>query len=250
MPNVADILATVEKRATGHVVSSLTQSSFSAAAAKSGDDTLAKTLLEDQSAKKRTPTKPKPFNLTKPKPKLIEKPVPLKREIKANPLPKKALYAKSLADIEKEKQDRRKQHIDRAKNEFEGAKAKQFKLKTADTKYDISKVKEHFHEEEQKLLQFDKKHAQPMPKFDEIEAPVKINTAAILREGHLLKQKQNEEEKVLKDLEMNMRDGSEFDRWTKEMNQKEEIERLEHMQKKKIEMELARQEAIEAKNHK
>lgn len=34
LPNVAEILGSVEKAATGHVVSSLTQSSFSQAAAK------------------------------------------------------------------------------------------------------------------------------------------------------------------------------------------------------------------------
>ena len=43
-----------------------------------------------------------------------------------------------------------------------------------------------------------------------------------------------------------MRDASEFDRWRSEMGEKEEIERLEHILKKKIEMELARESAMEA----
>ena len=47
-----------------------------------------------------------------------------------------------------------------------------------------------------------------------------------------------------------MRDASEFDRWKREMDEKEEIERLEHIQKKKIEMELAREAAMEAQKHK
>lgn len=50
----------------------------------------------------------------------------------------------------------------------------------------------------------------------------------------------------MKDFEMNLRDEKEYERWRKEMQEKEEIERLEHFQKKKIEMELAREEAIEA----
>jgi len=45
---------------------------------------------------------------------------------------------------------------------------------------------------------------------------------------------------------MTLRDESEYERWKKEMNEKEEIERLEHIQKKKIEMEMAREEAMEA----
>jgi hypothetical protein len=40
----------------------------------------------------------------------------------------------------------------------------------------------------------------------------------------------------MKDFEINMRDAGEFDRWKREMDEKEEIERLEHIQKKKIEM--------------
>lgn len=231
LPNVAEILATIEKKATGQIVSSLTQSSFSIAAAKSGDETMAKTMLDDQSTKKRTPTKQQPFQLTKPKPKVIPQPEPLKREIKANPVPKN-LYRKSLADIEKEKEERRKNQINRIKQEYEGAKAQPFKLKTAETSYNIEKVKERISEEEKQRLQFDKKHTRKMPDFDNIEAPVKINTAAILREGHLLRKKQDEEEKVIKDLEMNMRDATEFERWSKEMGEKEEVERLEHMQKK------------------
>ncbi len=74
LPNVAEILGTVEKKATGQVVSSLTQSSFSAAAAAKGSDmesTFSKSILGD-SAKKKAPTVQEPFKLTKIKPKKIE----------------------------------------------------------------------------------------------------------------------------------------------------------------------------------
>jgi hypothetical protein len=50
----------------------------------------------------------------------------------------------------------------------------------------------------------------------------------------------------MKDFEINMRDAGEFDRWKREMDEKEEIERLEHIQKKKIEMEMSRDAAIDA----
>ena len=90
------------------------------------------------------------------------------------------------------------------------------------------------------------KHAREMPDFEKKEAVIKLNTVAVLREGHYIKKKQEEEEKLLKDFEMNLRDEKEFERWKREMNEKEDIERLEHIQKKKIEMELAREEAMEA----
>lgn len=57
---------------------------------------------EDQKPKA---TKPKPFNITKPKPKVIPEPEPIKKEIKANPVPKN-LFKKDLSEIEKEKKER------------------------------------------------------------------------------------------------------------------------------------------------
>jgi hypothetical protein len=51
-------------------------------------------------------TVPEPFNLTKPKPKMIPLPEAIKREVKANPIPKNQ-NKKSLADIENEKKSRR-----------------------------------------------------------------------------------------------------------------------------------------------
>ena len=60
-----------------------------------------------ESAKKRDPTKQEPFNLTKPKPKVIPEPEAIKWEVQANPIPK-AIYWKTLEEIEKEKQDWRK----------------------------------------------------------------------------------------------------------------------------------------------
>jgi len=47
-----------------------------------------------------------PFNLTKPRPKVIPQPEALLRETKANPVPKN-LFKKTLADVEKEKEERR-----------------------------------------------------------------------------------------------------------------------------------------------
>ncbi len=88
------------------------------------------------------------------------------------------------------------------------------------------------------------KHAREMPDFDKKEAPVKLNAAAVVREGYLLKKKEEEELKVMKEFEVNLRDEKEFERWRREMEEKDDILRLEHIQKKKIEMELAREEAI------
>ena len=50
----------------------------------------------------------------------------------------------------------------------------------------------------------------------------------------------------MNELEVNMRDEKQYERWRREMDEKDEVERLEHIMKKKIEMELAREAAMEA----
>jgi hypothetical protein len=74
-----------------------------------------------------------------------------------------------------------------------------------------------------------------------VEAPVKLTAAAVKREALALKKAEELEEKRLKDLEWNQRDETEFVTWKAEMDQREEIQRLEHIQRKKIEMELSRE---------
>ena len=48
-------------------------------------------------------------------------------------------------------------------------------------------------------------------------------------------------------MEMGLKDSSEFYRWQREMEQKDDIEKIERVQMMKIEMELARDQAILAK---
>ena len=50
----------------------------------------------------------------------------------------------------------------------------------------------------------------------------------------------------MKELEVNMRDSSEFKAWQEREKKKEEIERITHIHKKKVEMELAREAGIKA----
>lgn len=83
-----------------------------------------------------------------------------------------------------------------------------------------------------------------MPKYAEVD--VKLNVAAILREEKKLKQKIDEEERRMKDLEMNMRDQSEYQTWQKEMKEKDKYDEMETQMRRKIEMQLAREGAMKA----
>ncbi len=59
-----------------------------------------------------------------------------------------------------------------------------------------------------------------------------------------IKKAEEIELKRLKDLEGNQRDKTEFETWKREMDERDEVIRLDHIQRRKIEMELCREEAI------
>jgi hypothetical protein len=90
-----------------------------------------------------------------------------------------------------------------------------------------------------------------MPNFAKNKAEVKLTVAALKREKYIIDKEEAEEAKKLAGLEMGLKDASEFIRWQREMDKKEGIEKIEHVLKKKIEMEMSRQQAIVAKeqNH-
>lgn len=85
-----------------------------------------------------------------------------------------------------------------------------------------------------------------VPAFEEKKAHVKLNKAAILAEEARIRKVEAEENKQLEGKLLDLRDSSEFDAWQREMREKDEIERLEHIQMTKIEMELTREAAIQA----
>lgn len=137
LPSITDILKHVEKRATGKVTSTLSMTSSQAndtiasafgrpnstVASGAFNEELNSEKGDDERVKKTTEFKP--FNLTKPKPKIIPMPEVVKREIKANPVPKN-LFNKKLADIEKDKKDRRMARVNSIKKEYEGGQKQRF----------------------------------------------------------------------------------------------------------------------------
>ena len=65
--------------------------------------------------------------MTKPKPKVIPQPEPIKKEVKANPVPKQ-LFKKNLAEIEKEKEERRKAKTENIKEQYDKDDKKRFEF--------------------------------------------------------------------------------------------------------------------------
>ena len=86
----------------------------------------------------------------------------------------------------------------------------------------------------------------PMPNYQKSDAVIKLNAAALRREEATRKQKESEQAAKLRDFMINMRDESEFEQWKADMSKRDEIQRMEQIQMRKIEMELTREEAMEA----
>ena len=113
VPNVSDILRTLERKATGKVSSSLSQSGKStdrdseSQSMMTSNNHQSMNAFGDESEMPKKITVQEPFNLTKPKPKVIPQPEALQREVKANPVPK-GLFNKTGVQIEKDKEERRK----------------------------------------------------------------------------------------------------------------------------------------------
>lgn len=135
-----------------------------------------KSIMEDD-VKKKEPTKQKPFNLTKPKPKVIEEPIPIKREVKANPLPKN-MYKKTLKEIEEEKKKRRQKKIDAVKKQYE--QSEQFALATKTRPNHSEAAIKEFEDAEARKMKFNMKHTREMPDFEKKKGDIKFNAAAII----------------------------------------------------------------------
>lgn len=67
--------------------------------------------------------------MTKPKPKKIPAPEAIEQSVKANPFPKH-LFKKTVGDIEKEKEDRRKAKTEAIRREYEENPKKRFELES------------------------------------------------------------------------------------------------------------------------
>ena len=83
-----------------------------------------------------------------------------------------------------------------------------------------------------------------VPDYDKHESHVQMTTAAIIREEVLVQKQIEKEKQKIMELEVNMRDSTEFKRWQKRERKKDDINRIIHIHKKKVEMELAREAGI------
>ncbi|NXM15545.1 CFA99 protein, partial [Ploceus nigricollis] len=198
-------------------------------------------------------TQPKEFNLTVPKPRAIPppKPAPLPVLPKRQPVPpstyKPPKERKQLEEI-------KTKNIQKAKDLLLEANTKQFRCATIKpekregtilTGREIDPFLPQYLEVvwESVLTQyFEELTKQPQDRIDNI--PIKLNTAAILREGALYQRKLEEELKRIENLQQGAGDPSEFLEWQKQMRGKDLEEQLAEIECRRLQGKLSYEEAV------
>jgi hypothetical protein len=185
-------------------------------------------------------TIPEPFNLSVNKPRILQEPMAISNHPKVTPLPLANYQKTSLKEIEKERKNRleiiKKNIISRTEKD-----RNLYTLQTDNRPNNLEKIKEEVENEIQKTLQFNNKYAQPMKDFSKFQGDVKYNETAIIREEYLIDKKKKEEEAALKKILIEKKDSKEFDRWVSEMKIRDDILRMEEVDKRKLELELNRE---------
>lgn len=158
--------------------------------------------------KRKASTKPEPFNLTRPRPRVIpEPPIVFESDYKSKPVPE-MLRATSLADIEKDKEERRK--LIRQQTVSKLAEAAAPDLRVSHRPMHLPQL---LQEAEKELAsQYVKFRAQPPPPVP-TAAPTKLTAAQLLREDALFRRKQELEAAAIRAFEFELRDGSEFEQY-------------------------------------
>ena len=186
-------------------------------------------------------TIPVPFNLSENKPRILQEPMAISNQIKIKPLPLANYKKTSLKEIE----EKRKEQLQIIKENIieKNKKAKGFDLQTDKRPTNIEKIREEVENKIQSTLQFDNKYMNPIKDFSKCEADVKYNEAAIIREEYLIDKKNKEEEAALNKILVEKKDSKEFERWQSEMKIKDDIIKMQEIEKRKLELELNREVA-------
>ena len=159
---------------------------------------------------------------------------------KFTPLPLSNYQKTSLKEIEKERKERleiiKKNIIERTQKD-----RNLFTLESDNRPKNLEKIKEEVENEIQKTLQFNNKYYVPLKDFSKFNGDVKYNETAIIREEYLIDKKNKEEEAALKKILIEKKDSKEFDRWVTEMKIRDDILKMQEIDKRKLELDLNRE---------
>ena len=230
-----DIFISIDKKIM------MNQEELNKLSGKKDDLPVLKSFTNSKSANKifnKKLTIPQPFNLSLNKPKLLQEPICISNNFKALPIPK------NLKNISLEKiENNRNKRIKTLKEEIIERTEKDRKTLTLETEKrptNIEKIRNMVEKNIEESLKFNKNYSNKKIDFNKYKGDVKYNEAAVLREEFLIDKKNKEEEKELNKILIEKKDRKMHDIWAAEMKIKDDMEQMEKMEKRKIEMMINR----------
>ncbi|XP_021250537.1 cilia- and flagella-associated protein 99 [Numida meleagris] len=183
-----------------------------------------------------TVTQPKEFNLTVPKPRAVPVPLPIPVLEKSSPVPPSTYKPpKEKKQLEKIKTKNRQ-------------KAEDLLLKANTNQFRCAAMKPEKAEFELQNTQ-DSMKSRPAFQAQKIQSridniPIKLNAAAILREGALYQRKMEQELQRIENLLRGTGDPSEFLEWQKQMRGKDLEQQLAEIECRRLRGKLSHEEAV------
>ncbi len=160
------------------------------------------------------------------------------------PLPLGDYNKTTLADIEK----KRKERLEIIKkNVLEKYNVKQFEFASDKRPSNKEKIKEEIEKKIESTLQFNNKYVNPPIDYSKFNGDVKYNEAGILREEFNINRNKKNEEDELKRKLIEKTDSSEYERFLNENRERDEILNNQKIQRRRIELDLAREAAVNYK---
>ncbi|KAK7457309.1 hypothetical protein BaRGS_00035724, partial [Batillaria attramentaria] len=188
----------------------------------------------------------KPFSLTQPRARSVPLPEPIPKLKKHNPVPKSLYVAsKDQAEVDRRKQENRQQ----AEERLMEASRRQFACANPEPSHKTREVLKNIVSEQDSKLEFERHRSRPVPAFLNKEIPIKMNTAAILREGQLYQKQEEETLKKIAKLESGTRNSLEFDEWQATMRKKDLDAKLAEVERRRLLGKLSYEEAILARQN-
>ncbi len=192
-----------------------------------------------QSARKITV--PKPFNLSENKPRIFQDPIEMNCQFIQKPVPIGNYKKTSLKEIEEKRKNRLEKIKQNTLNKYNILKP--FNFESDKRPSNKEKIKEEVEKQIESTLQFNKKFYNPPKDYSKIPADIKYNETAIIKEEYLIEKKRKEEEEALNKILIEKKDTKDYERWVAEMKLKDDLIRMEEVQKRKIELDLNKEVA-------
>ncbi|XP_073504955.1 cilia- and flagella-associated protein 99-like isoform X2 [Phyllobates terribilis] len=191
-------------------------------------------------------TEVKEFNITKPKPRTLPLPQKIPVQKPHQPVPNTTYKSPKDQDVLQGKKLRNRKKAEELLME---ANMGQFNCANPEKSEKSKRVLSEIRKEEDDKLSFNKTKLQPPPIKKVDNVPVRLNTAAILREGALYQRQVEDELNRIEKLIDGARDPSEFLEWQRQMLAKDLERQLANIECRRLEGKLSREEAVLARQN-